>query len=98
MILHTVNKSPFSNSSFVDCVTRCSSSDSILLIEDGIYAGQRDSVYSNYLTDSDIRYFALQADVQARGLMSKLHQAVTLIDDRAFVDLCTQHKSVQSWY
>lgn len=98
MILHTVNKSPFSNSSFVDCLARCSDTDAILLIEDGVYACQRDTVHSNYLVDSPINFFALQADVEARGLTEKLHEAVKLIDDRGFVALCIQHKSVQSWF
>jgi len=99
MILHTVNKSPYSNSSLNDCIRRCSDSDSILLIEDGVYACQRDADFSDSLANnSHISFYALEADIRARGLVGKLHKAVQVIDDCTFVDLCIRHKSVQSWF
>jgi len=50
------------------------------------------------LKKSGVELFALQEDVQARGLESSQSQAFTNIDYSKFVELSTQHQSVQSWY
>jgi len=99
MILHTVNKSSFSHSTLADCVALCGDADSVLLIEDGVYGAQQASdIFSQIPPDHGLRFFALAADVDARGLRSKLHARVTVIDDREFVALSISHNSVQSWF
>jgi len=99
MILHTVNKSPFSHSTLADCVALCADSDSVLLLEDGVYGAQLAcEIISLVSAGNGVRFFALAADVDARGLRTKLHSAVTLIDDREFVALSISHNSVQSWF
>ncbi|WP_101757107.1 sulfurtransferase complex subunit TusB [Oceanicoccus sp. KOV_DT_Chl] len=99
MILHTVNKSPFNHSSFEECLRVCSAGSSILLIEDGVYAAKNHTKYAALIEQhSDIRFYALVADIKARGLSDQLSDTVTVIDDVEFVTLSTQHKSVQSWY
>ena len=99
MILHTVNKSPFSHSTLADCVALCGDADSVLLLEDGVYGAQRASEIINQSpTGNGVRFFALAADVEARGLRTKLHPEVTLVDDREFVALSISHNSVQSWF
>lgn len=100
MILHTVNKSPFTHSTLADCVALCADADSVLLIEDGVYGGQQNSDLISQRTagTEGVRFFALVADVDARGLHDKLHRAVTLIDDREFVALSISHRTVQSWF
>lgn len=99
MILHTVNKSPFNDSSFTDCLRFCSKGSSVLLIEDGVYAGKDNTPYSKLIeTHSGIKFYALVADVKARGLSQHLATAITLIDDSEFVELTVTHHSVQSWF
>lgn len=99
MILHTVNKSPFNDSSFSDCLKFCNKSCSVLLIEDGVYAGKDNTPYSKLIeTHSEIQFYALSADVKARGLSQHMAPAIRLIDDSEFVELAVTHHSVQSWY
>lgn len=99
MILHTVNKSPFSDQSFVDCLKFCSKGSSILLMEDGVYAGKENTVYSQLIdSHSDIKFYALSVDVSARGLNQDLCSAITLITDSEFVELTVTHSNVQSWF
>lgn len=99
MILHTVNQSPFNDSSFSECLKFCSRGSSVLLIEDGVYAGKDNTPYSKLIeTHSEIQFYALSADVKARGLSQHLAPAITLIDDSEFVELAVTHHSVQSWF
>jgi len=99
MILHTVNQSPFNNQSFADCLKFCRKGSSILLIEDGVYAGKKGTEYSALIeSHNNINFYALAVDVKARGLTEDLSPAISLISDREFVDLTVTHKSVQSWF
>jgi tRNA 2-thiouridine synthesizing protein B len=99
MILHTVNKSPYSHQTLQDCLRVCQQQSSILFIEDGVLA-INDGDYCTQLIEQNphITFYALQADVVARGLTDTANPAVTLIDDSGFVDLVTQHHCVQSWF
>ena len=99
MILHTVNKSPFSDRSFIECLRFCTNNCAILLLEDGVYAGQLNTEFSGMINQyPDINFYALAADVTARGLQTTLHHNIKIIDDAAFVELVVNHHSVQSWY
>lgn len=99
MILHTVNKSPFDNSCFSDCLALCSANNSVLLIEDGVYAATTGTRFSQLINErGDVNFYSLAADVSARGLEGKISTDVTLIDDSGFVKLVEKHQSMQSWY
>ena len=99
MILHTVNKSPFSHSCFAECIALCSANSAVLLIEDGVYAAQIGSPSADTIGQrSDISFYILAADVSARGLDNKLCANISLVDDTGFVELVTRYHSVQSWY
>lgn len=100
-ILHTVNKSPFSNSTLTSCVSVCAGNDVILLLEDGVLGAVKDTAYTNLLLDimaTGIKVYALIGDVKARGLADKLLPDIILIDYPEFVHLSITHKCVQSWY
>lgn len=99
MILHTVNKSPVGNSAFSDCLRLCTAGSAVVLIEDGVYAASSGTAYSEQIVNSvDISFYALQADVLARGLSDRLCSGVTVVDDSQFVALVVEHHSTQSWY
>lgn len=99
MILHTVNKSPFNNGSFAECLAYCSAHSSVLLIEDGVYAAQRGTAYSEVIAArDDIHFYVLAADIAARGIQHQLCNAVSVVDDAGFVELAATHDTVQSWY
>lgn len=99
--LHTINKSPYSNSSLASCIKICSKSDAILLLEDGVFGALTSAPESEQLQQlmhDGTRVFAISADVKARGLTDKLLSSIELIDYNSFVQLTIEHRCVQSWY
>ncbi len=96
-ILHTVNQSPFTHSALQQCLCYAQESDSILLLENGVYG----ALLKHSLADklSGKKCYAIEADLKARGLLGQeLTPHIELIDFIYFVELTTQHKLVQSWY
>ncbi len=98
MILHTINKSPTSHSTFDDCWAVLKEGSSVVLIEDGVYAGTSGMASAKKISACDnCQIYALSADVEARGLADRMLEKVQLIDYKGFVDLVTQSSAVQSW-
>ncbi|MCP4983906.1 MAG: sulfurtransferase complex subunit TusB [Gammaproteobacteria bacterium] len=99
-VLHIVNKSPFERNS-LDCCLRLAKADSaIILIEDGIYALQKNSAAADKLQQalSKHRIYALQPDLQARGVNPEnMLEGISLLDYDGFVQLTTEYDKLQSW-
>lgn len=93
MILHTVNKSSFTNPCLADCLTLCAAGDAIVLIEEGVY-----TIADSALKEIEQPVYALQADLQARGLSDKVPATVQIINDDEFVALTIKHDKVVSWF
>ena len=106
MLLHTVNKSVFDNSALGDCLAVVSPNDAVLLIENGVYGALGNSPSElthreniKQLSASGTRFYALQADCEARGIDgSALLPAVTITDDVGFVALAAEASAIQNWY
>ena len=98
-MLHTVNKSPFEKDSLKSCLRLSKDGSSILLIEDGIYAALEGTTVSESVKDTmkTKNVYALQNDINARGVQGKVIDGIKLIDYADFVNLVTEHDSVQSW-
>lgn len=99
MILHTVNKSNLSHNALDKCLGVLGEDDSVLLIEDGVYAAlnvEKNSARLESLIDSG-RLFVLEEDVQARGLQSRLMAKVVAVNYEGFVDLVVKHQSSMAW-
>ncbi|MBF0191223.1 MAG: sulfurtransferase complex subunit TusB [Magnetococcales bacterium] len=96
-MLHTVNKSPFQNTTLESCIRFARSGDVILLIEDGVLAAQAGNVKKNLLEEAlqKCEVFALGADLKARAL-TDLVPGVKITDYSGFVDLVEQH-TTHSW-
>lgn len=100
-LLHTINKSPFSHNTLASCLNVCGNHDSILLIEDGVYAAMDGHSYVKTMEEKHqegVQLLALISDVSARGLQDKIMKHITLIDYDGFVQLSITHRCVQSWY
>ena len=99
MILHTINKSPYENISFESCLAHCKPGSSVLLIEDGVYAGLKNAKYSDAVTTAmkDINIYVLEPDLNARGVQEQLLEGVKKVDYAGFVDLSVEHDKVQAW-
>lgn len=91
MVLHLIQRSPFSSTSLSDCLNIIDNEDSLLFMQDGIYI-------QNHPTLPSISnpVYALQDDLKARGLAT--NKLCKSIDYQEFVKLCTLHEKVISWY
>lgn len=99
--LHTVNKSPFEQHTLNSCLSVCRAGDALLLIEDGVYGALPSAPTSERLralTEQGIALFALEPDLQARGLAERRPEWIEPLDYNGFVHLSSRHQTVQSWY
>ena len=99
-VLHIVNKSPFDRNSLDTCLRLARPDSAILLIEDGVYAVRADTDAAKRLQQAmdSHRVYALQADMQARGLADNaIIDGVELVDYDGFVQLATEYDKLQSW-
>lgn len=94
--LHTVNKSPLSDSCLKECLRVATAADSILLLEDGAYAA--DVHFSHLFNSIEATVFVLASDAKARGLNGRINNQITSIDDADFVDLVVNNTNSHSWY
>jgi len=93
-MLHTVNKSPYSNTALESCLRFIQQDDVILLLEDGVYAAANGTRISHLIEKALDTHsvYAIQADVKARGLQD-LITGVKLADYQDFVKLLETHRS-----
>lgn len=91
-MLHIINQSPFNSSALQNCIRVAQAKDVILLIEDAVFAAIDFPAQKNELT-----IYALESDIQARGLSEKISPSIQLIDYSGFVDLTIQHTPIQTW-
>lgn len=98
-MLHTVNKSPLERNAFDSCLAHVKKGSAILLIEDGVYGAVKGTTAAKNLEAAmkHVAVYALQADVDTRGMQGRLIDSVKLVDYAGFVDLVTQHQGTQSW-
>ena len=98
-MLHIVNKSPFHTSTLDTCLRMAQPGHAVLLIEDGIYAATAGSAMEARLRDacSTLKIYALQPDMDARGVTGQLMDGITLVDYGGFVDLALEYKTTHSW-
>lgn len=99
MLLHIVNRSPTERDAFASCLRHAQDGAAVLLIEDGVYAALSGTTATPLLTDALARLtvYALQPDVDARGLRDRIAPGIKLVDYDGFVELITTHSASQSW-
>ncbi|MEX2963578.1 sulfurtransferase complex subunit TusB [Microbulbifer sp. TYP-18] len=90
MTLHIVSKSPFASNALRDCLSAFADGDTLLLIEDGVYALQGNQ------WEAVGPVYCLEADAQARGI--PMRPGVQALDESGWVDLCTRHNPIVSWF
>ena len=98
-MLHIINKSPFQTSTLSTCLRMAQPGNALLLIEDGIYAATVGSAAEASVRQAcaTLKVYALQPDMDARGVTGKLIDGVTLVDYGGFVDLTVEHSTSHSW-
>ncbi|MDH3386573.1 MAG: sulfurtransferase complex subunit TusB [Gammaproteobacteria bacterium] len=99
-VLHIVNKSPYDRNSLDTCLRLARADAAILLIEDGIYAAQKNAAASDKVQHALGKHpiYALQPDLQARGINpDNMIEGISLVDYDGFVKLTTEYDKLQSW-
>ena len=98
-MLHIVNKSPFQTTTLDSCLRMAQPGHALLLIEDGIYAATVGSTVESRVRQActSLKVYALQPDMDARGVTAKLVDGVTLVDYAGFVDLTVEYSTSHSW-
>lgn len=94
MILHTLNKASLKVLSY-DCLSLLSPGDSLLLLEDGVYAALPDA--PPLTLPEGVRLYVLAEDLAARGISDRIPPAFTRVDYAGFVALCLAHVKVINW-
>jgi len=95
MLLHTINKSPYDHRALRSCIQFCSAGDAIVLLEDGVYGVTHQDLQQSAL--EDIKLFAVQADLLARGLPDPQTERIQIITYDTFVALCVDYPRIKSW-
>jgi tRNA 2-thiouridine synthesizing protein B len=98
-MLHIVNKSPMQTNSLASCLRLAKAGHALLLTEDAVYAATAAAAASSGVAAAiaRLKVYALQPDVDARGMAGKLIEGVTAVDYGGFVDLVAEHPNNQSW-
>lgn len=71
--------------------------DTLLLIQDGVLAGLADSAYLKLLFSVPLSLYALQDDLEARGLVGYFSHKITIIGYNHFVKLTEKHRRQIAW-
>ena len=79
----------FSQAGAISCLEVAAEADTLLLIVDGVYLA---------LTETGIPMLAIAADVNSRGLASRITNNLRLIDYPEMVDQVAGHTPVISWH
>ncbi len=110
--LHTVNKSAFSSDALASCLRVAQPGDAILLLEDGVYNALRSPVGASPAGEllgfspspagqahTRVRAYALQEDLQARGIaVEQLPAYIEPISYPDFVTLVCTYARTVSWF
>lgn len=96
-MLHIINKSPYDRPAVDSALA--TGTGAILLIEDGVYAAVRGGTEEKKIKDAmgRFKFYALSADLEARGLADRVMDGIAAVDYAGFVDLVAENKTCQSW-
>ena len=93
MTLHIISQPP-SHNAFQSGISHVSSTDVVVLINDGVY-GLAQALAGTWPALARQAVFALEHDSLARGISA---EPSALIDYDTFVALTSRHNPIQSWY
>ncbi len=99
-MLHTVNKSPFTSQTLVQCLGHLSDGAAVLLIEDAVVGATAGTAAGEAVAAclKKCPVYVLGPDLMARGISEgRVVKGVQMVDYAGFVKLVTEHDAVQSW-
>ncbi|EKT57256.1 sulfurtransferase complex subunit TusB [Providencia burhodogranariea] len=90
-MLYTIATSPF-HCDFTAILRLIMPDSAVLLIQDGVIAAVHQSTHLSQLQQVGAQVYALEADVNARGLQNMISKDVILASYQDFVQLTVVHK------
>ena len=95
-MLYTLGRSP-TQCDLPALLRLAAAGDDLLLLQDGVLAGLAGSAHLELLLNAPISLYALQDDLEARGLVGRFSHKITVIGYNHFVELTEKHRSQMSW-
>ncbi|MGQ8776898.1 sulfurtransferase complex subunit TusB [Serratia sp. NA_112.1] len=95
-MLYTLSRSP-TQCDLPALLRLTTSSDDLLLLQNGVLAGLAGSAHLELLLNAPISLYALQDDLEARGLIGYFSHKITVVGYNHFVELTEKHCSQMSW-
>ncbi|WP_312227977.1 sulfurtransferase complex subunit TusB [Pseudescherichia sp.] len=95
-MLHTLRHSPW-QCDIATLLRTMQEGDDLLLLSDGVAAAVKGSRYLDLLLAAPISVYALQEDVDARGLSGQISNSVVLVSYTDFVSLTVKHAAQIAW-
>ncbi|MBI6550156.1 sulfurtransferase complex subunit TusB [Xenorhabdus lircayensis] len=95
-MLYTVGRSPY-HDDFNAMLGLVSDADDVLLIQNGVLLGISDNHHLAELLQTGAGIYALQEDLDARGLVEQISDRVMVIDYSGFVSLTVKHQQNFAW-
>lgn len=98
-MLHIVNKSPAQARSLASCLRTAQDGQSIVLIEDAVYAATAAGALACGLDQAlkRLKVYVLMPDLEARGMAARRIDGIEPVDYGGFVELVASHPASQSW-
>ncbi|MFK3663055.1 sulfurtransferase complex subunit TusB [Scandinavium sp. NPDC088450] len=95
-MLHTLSHSPWQHdiSAFLRLTAE---GDDLLLLSDGVIAALEGSRFLDLLNEAPITLYALQEDIEARGLGGQISSSVVRVSYTDFVRLAVKHDGQFAW-
>ncbi len=97
MSLHIISKSPYTHSALTNALPFITKDDSVLFIDDGVYATTQQNNPLAQLISNNCSVYALTDDISSRGLQD-INKQVQLIEISDFVNLVFNTTKTVSWY
>lgn len=98
MNLHILNKTPQYTDLLQRMLNASSVGDLIILIEDGVYHGLDAHFPRLEAHSKELKVFALENDIAARGLNDKMSISIDIVSYQQFVQLSAKADKTVSWF
>jgi tRNA 2-thiouridine synthesizing protein B len=67
------------------------------LLQDAVFAGLRENIWSKTIKLSGVKIYLLKEDLLARGIADKVDEYFEVVDYSGFVSLSVQHEAQVKW-
>ena len=95
-MLHTLSTSPW-HADIAAMLRLIKEGDELLLLSDGVIAAVAQGRFLEILQSAPISLYALQDDIEARGLAGQIADSVVRVGYTDFVSLTVKHEGQLAW-